>query len=226
MAAPSVKKQNAILWLERTGLSLITREKSALLRLSFTPDVIDHMEVVDGLKLQNLIHTFATQNSLGPLSVSVVLAPDILFEKEWILSQSTDQTAEEQQFLDSVPFEHLIQGQWIKDNKKKLAVVNGNLITQLKECFEKEGWLLTTVAPYFVVYGPTWNDQIAKDALKKMDSFKHENMFEKQISQEQLSPETAPNQDSRNRSLLPILISVFAFLAVVLIIVLVKNAAH
>lgn len=227
MTPPTTKKQNAILWLERTGLSLITQEKSSLLRLSFAPDTIDHLEIVDEVKLQTLIHTFVTQNSIGPLSISVVLAPDVLFEKEWNIPQSPEQVQEEQQFLDSIPFEQLIQKVWIKDNKKKLAVVNGNLITQLQQCFEKESWFLVTVAPYFVVYGPTWNDQIAKDALKKIDGIKHENMLEKQVNKEQLLKGSAPtNQDAHGRSLLPLLIPVFALLIVVLIVLLVKNARH
>jgi len=226
MASPSVKRQNAIIWLERSGLSLITKEKSTLLRLTFTPDVMEHLEIINEAKLQTLIHTFATQNSLGPLSVSIVLAPDVLFEKEWVLPQTVDQILEEQQFLDSIPFEYLIQREWIKDSKKKMAVVNGNMIFQLKQCFEKEGWLLTTVAPYFVVYGPTWNDQIAKDALKKIDGMRHDNMFENQIGKEQLSPGTASNQDTHNRSLLPVLITVFSVLILVLAVLLIRNTTH
>ena len=226
MASTSVKRQNAVIWLERSGLSLITKEKSTLLRLSFTPDVIDHMEVIDEVKLQNLIHTFITSYSLGPMSLSIVLAPDVLFEKEWTLPQSVDQTVEEEQFLDSIPFEHLIQRTWIKDNKKKLAIVNGNLLVQLKQCFEKEGWLLTTVVPYFVVYGPTWNDQIAKDALKKIDGMKRDNMLEKQINREQKSAGTESNQDNHNRSLLPILIAVFSVLMLILAVLLIRNAIH
>ena len=52
--AEKVVKQNGVIWLDKTGLSVYLTDKP-FLRLNFTPDVFSNLEIIDKLKLENLI---------------------------------------------------------------------------------------------------------------------------------------------------------------------------
>ena len=121
--AEKVVKQNGVIWLDKTGLSVYLTDKP-FLRLNFTPDVFSNLEIIDKLKLENLIREFIKQNSLSYLSFIFIMTSDVLFEKDWSLSQVEIQKKEENDFIDSIPFENTIFHSWVNDNRKKLIACN------------------------------------------------------------------------------------------------------
>ena len=109
--AESNKKQNGVLWLDKAGLSLYL-EKKPFIRLNFTPDTVSNLEIIDKLKLENLVHSFISQNNLGGISLILIIASDILFEKDWTLPLTDAQVKEEADFIDNVPFENIVTHTW------------------------------------------------------------------------------------------------------------------
>lgn len=219
-----IKKQNGVLWLDKTGLSLYLENKP-FLRLNFPPEMINNLEIVDKLKLQNLIHSFINQNSLSFLSLIVIITAEVLFEKDWSLPQTDTQLKEEEDFLDSIPFENVLEHSWIKDNKKKLIAANQDLITTLEDCFEKENCNFMAVFPYFL-FGAGVRDESVKEIWKKLDSFKHDSLLEKE---KEFGNEKNPSNSqtgSNNRSLLRFLIPIFVILIGVLAFLLIKNSLN
>ncbi|MEK7633706.1 MAG: hypothetical protein AAB437_02580 [Patescibacteria group bacterium] len=220
-----IKKQNGVLWLDKTGLSLYLENK-AFLRLNCPPEIINDLEIVDKLKLQNLIHSFVNQNNLSFLSLIVIITAEVLFEKDWNLPQTDTQLKEEEDFFDSIPFENVLEHSWIKDNKKKLIATNQDLITALRDCFEKENCNFMAVFPYSL-FGAGVRDESAKEIWKKLDSFKHNNLIEEdKVPNKEKSLINSQINRNENRSLLPILIAVFVILIGVLVFFLIKNSLN
>lgn len=217
-----IKKQKGALWLDKTGLSLYLENKP-FLRLNFPPEMINDLEIIDRLKLQNLIHSFVNQNNLSFLSLIVIITAEVLFEKDWNLPQTDTQLKEEEDFLDSIPFENILEHSWIKDNKKKLIATNQDLITTLEDCFEKENCNFMAVFPYSL-FGAGVRDESVKEIWKKLDNFKRDSLLEKE---KEFGNERNPSNSqtgSNNRSLLQFLIPIFVILIGVLAFLLIKNS--
>lgn len=219
-----IKKQKGALWLDKTGLSLYLENKP-FLRLNFPPEMINDLEIIDRLKLQNLIHSFVNQNNLSFLSLIVIITAEVLFEKDWNLPQTDTQLKEEEDFLDSIPFENILEHSWIKDNKKKLIATNQDLITTLEDCFEKENCNFMAVFPYSL-FGAGVRDESVKEIWKKLDNFKRDSLLEKE---KEFGNERNPSNSqtgSNNRSLLQFLIPIFVILIGVLAFLLIKNSLN
>ena len=58
-----IEKQNGVIWFDKTGLSVYLQNKP-FLRLNFTPDCFNNLEIVDRSKLENLIRNFIKSNKL------------------------------------------------------------------------------------------------------------------------------------------------------------------
>lgn len=222
MAEP-LKKQNGVIWLDKTGLSLYIEDKP-FIRLNFTPEIIDHLEVIDKIKLETSVHNFVNQNKIGNLSLIMIMTADILFEKSWPIPQTEVQIKEEADFVDSLPFENVAVHSWTKDTQKKIAAVNQDFITVFKESFEKDNCHIVAAFPYSI-FTPNIRNESVKDIWKKLDSLKHDNFIEKPKESSDTNKVfelTNPNK-KQERSILPFLIPVFLLLMGILAYLLLRK---
>lgn len=220
--AGSKIKQNGVLWLDKTGLSLYL-EKKPFIRLNFTPDIVNNLEIIDKIKLENLLHTFISQNNFGNISLILIITSDILFEKDWNLPQTDIQLKEEADFIDNVPFENTVTHSWIKESKKKLVAANQDFITVLREVFEKDNGHIVAAFPYSL-FGANVRNESVQEIWKKLDSLKHDNLMAKDLSlsKEKVSPEEQ-KKPAEKSFLMPILAVVFVILIGVLAFLLLKK---
>lgn len=220
--AEIIKKQNGVIWLDKTGLSVYLENKP-FLRLSFTPNVFNNLEIVDKVKLENLILTFIKQNNLSYLSFILIITSDILFEKDWLLPQTEIQKKEEADFIDNIPFENIVTHFWIKENKKKLIAVNQDIIHFLKDVFEKSNGHMVGAFPYSL-FGANVRNESVKEIWKNLNALKRDNLIE--ISNNPLpvkSVEVKLQNPEKKNSTLPLLIGIFVVLIAVLVFFLLKK---
>lgn len=175
-------KQNGVIWLDKTGLSVYLDNKQ-FLRLNFTPDCFSNLEIVDRVKLENLVAEFIKKNNLSYLSFILIMTSDVLFEKDWVIPQTEVQKKEEIDFIDSIPFENTIIHTWIKEDKKKLIATNQDFIFFIGKFFEKNSGHLIGAFPYSL-FGANVRNESVKEIWKAINNFKHDNLVE--ISNSQL----------------------------------------
>ena len=213
--AESTVKQNGILWLDKTGLSLYLENKP-FIRLNFTPDIVNNLEIVDKLKLENLLHNFISQNNFGSISFILIMTSDILFEKDWTIPQTEVQKKEESDFIDSIPFENIITHSWIKDNKKKLIAANQDFIYFIKDVFEKYNGRSVAAFPYSL-FGANVRNESVKEIWKNLNTLKQDNLIDVNSSPLPVKSNNTELQKSGKKStMLPLLIGVFVVLIGVL----------
>lgn len=213
--ADEIKKQNGVIWFDKTGLSIYLENKP-FLRLNFTPDVFSNLEIIDKTKLENLIRSFIKQNNLSNLSFILIITSDLLFEKDWLLPQTEAQKKEETDFIDSIPFDNTVTHSWIKENKKKLIATNQDFIFFLKEIFEKDNGRLIAAFPYSL-FGANVRNESVKEIWKKLNTLKQDNLIEINSNPQTVKPDVNNQQKSdKNKFTLPLLIGVFVILIAVL----------
>ncbi|PJC38731.1 hypothetical protein CO044_03460 [Candidatus Peregrinibacteria bacterium CG_4_9_14_0_2_um_filter_38_9] len=214
-------KQNGVIWFDKTGLSVYLENKS-FIRLNFTQDVFENLEIIDRPKLGNLIETFIKQGNLNYLSFVLIMTSDVLFEKDWIMPQNEVQKKEESDFIDNIPFENTIVHSWIKDNKVKLIAVNQDVIFFIRDIFEKNGGHMIGAFPYSLFRANVRNESV-KEILKSVNDFKQDDLIEisSQLpSKVNISSEQKPN---KKNSSLPLLVGIFAILLIILVYLLFKK---
>lgn len=220
--AEKINKQNGVIWFDKTGLSIYLENKP-FLRLNFTPDVFNNLEIIDKVKLESLIRFFIKQNNLSYLSFLLIISPDILFEKDWLLPQTDVQKKEETDFIDSIPFENTVTHSWTRDNKKKLIATNQDFIFFLKEIFEKDNGHLIAAFPYSL-FGANVRNESVKEIWKNLNTLKQDNLIEINNNQPTIkSNDTNQQKPDKNKFTLPLLIGVFVILVAVLGFLMLKK---
>lgn len=208
-----IVKQNGVIWFDKTGISVYLENKS-FLRLNFTPDVYENLEIIDRLKLENLIETFIKQGNLSYLSFVLILTSDVLFEKDWTIPQNEVQKKEENEFIDNIPFENTVVHSWIRDNRKKLIAGNQDTILFIKDTFEKNGGHMMGAFPYSL-FGANVRNESVRGILKGINTLRQDNLIE--ISNQMtIKPSNISEKKDKKNSSLSLLVSVFAILLAVL----------
>lgn len=216
-------KQNGVIWIDKTGFSVYLENKP-FIRLNFTPDLFNNLEIMNKVKLENSILTFIKQANLTNLTFVLILAPDILFEKDWPIIQTEIQKKEETDFIDSIPFENTINQSWIKDNKKKLVATNQDYIYFLRDIFSKENGQLIGAYPYSL-FGANVRNESVKEIWKSLNSLKQNNLIDTS------SPQTSAvnpiniteSKKTTKSSSLPLLIGVFTVLIGLLVFMMLRK---
>src|SRR3989344_8995741 len=98
--------QKIILFLKRDSLELYsTGFDGPKNRLVFPPDIVKYEEILDEAKFESLITSFLQKEIAANQKITILLSPDILFQK--IISQK-DKNLEETEFnkfKDEIPFD-------------------------------------------------------------------------------------------------------------------------
>ncbi len=171
------KKQSAILFLERVGFSFFAESLGHVVTFSFPQNSVDSLDVLNAGELENQIKTFAEQNGIQPCAITMILAPSVVFEKDFENTIVTEKDEAVQRFLDTIPFDDLNVKLLTFPQGTRIITTNKNLSDAIKTSFEKIGSSLVSILPYEAL-NPAFgnvtglNDQNALAIIKKLDSFK------------------------------------------------------
>ena len=156
--------KKVILFLKRDSLELYTADgEGPQNRLSFPPEIIKYEEILDEAKFESLITSFLQKELAPNQKVTILLSPDILFQKTITAADKTIQENEVKKFTDEIPFDAS------KTATIKVPAVDGlNLIATNKKLYlpiatavEKINSQVETVIPS-TLFGIAKNLQLTK----------------------------------------------------------------
>jgi len=145
----SKKLPTGILFIDNSRIDVYNYAKNVVLSLDFPQEVIKYSELLDHEKLHLLIKSFIETNKLPLSSLIVVLAKNILFQKDFVKDQETEGQQEllAQDFIDNVPFESV--GSKIVPLEKGIRVIaaNADLYESVMSTFQQSGFSIQSLLP-------------------------------------------------------------------------------
>lgn len=143
-----IKKHPALLYLEKNGFYFFEEGLTSVISLAFSETAIRDMEVINTAQLMTQIKTFIDQYQLTPAIITIVLSPNVVFEKD-ITGLARD-TQEEmvKSFIDTIPFESVLTKSFPIDKGVKVIGFNDDLYMELKNSFEKNQFIIENILPY------------------------------------------------------------------------------
>jgi hypothetical protein len=99
---PIFSKPNAIVYVRHGGL-IIAGKKITPARLTFNPDQIENMEIIDENAFTDTLRDFFVTNNLKSKHVLMVLDDSVVFNKTVTVSTSDKPAAVAQSFIDAMP---------------------------------------------------------------------------------------------------------------------------
>jgi hypothetical protein len=143
------KLPTGTLFIDSNRIDVYNSFKKVVLSLDFPQEIIRYTEVLDREKLHAQLKLFIETNKLTPSSLIVVLAKNILFEKDFVKDQETEEQQElqAQDFVDNVPFEAV--GSKIVPLEKGIRVIaaNADLYESIMSTFQQLGFSIQSLLP-------------------------------------------------------------------------------
>lgn len=180
-----------IVLLGSKGLFLMREDRNY--QLDFPTNVVKNQDVINSGGLNKLLIDFLSQEKINPQSAVLLLAPELLYEKN-ILALSPEEAQQKfDSFLVKIPFTQISKIKIFDADKIHVIATNAHLWTLIKDGLEKIGWKIELVlpAPAVGILGATLkNKEEAQTALQKLDDAKRYNFLNKapDVNQPILSP--------------------------------------
>ena len=211
--------KKVILFLKRDSVELYTADGDGPKnRLSFPPEIIKYEEILDEAKFESLITSFLQKELAPNQKVTILLSPDILFQKTISSPDKTIQESEVKKFTDEIPFDAS------KTATIKLPTTDGlNLIATNKKLYlpivtacEKLNCQVEAVVPASL-FGITKSQELTKGDISQLfKNSKLENASNFLLSQQDTDSQT---DQGESESLKKSHKYIFFILLVVLIII-------
>lgn len=146
MFASSAK---ALLYLKAHTLEIYLRGVEEVGKIEFPSVVLNHLEIIDQVKLNELIISFIAKTGLEKYSAIILLSDEVTFHK--LFDRDTPAKEEEmvEAFFDKVPLDKTkISKKIVPVGDKILAVAcNSNLYETIKNSLEGNDWKIEAIVP-------------------------------------------------------------------------------
>lgn len=142
------KKQPALLYLDKNGFYFYEEGLPSIVSLAFGDSVIKDMDVINPASLEVQIKSFVEQYKLIPGVITIILSPNVAFEKDITGLSKDDQTKAVQNFVDTIPFDSVISRTYPVDKGVKIIGFNEDLYLELKKSFERASFGIDSIIPY------------------------------------------------------------------------------
>lgn len=168
-----------LIYCQRNGFEIICNNFSNK-NFSASPESLNNLEVINEKKLEEeLVSFFKNQNSPAQ-TASILLADEVIFTKT--LDNNDKKTSVEvaQEFKNQLPFSQnqLIVETFQFKNQPILVAINSSFIRKLKVVFDKIGWKVSGITPYFL---------LNREQNEKLNSNKFSNLELKLINNKNFS---------------------------------------
>ena len=215
----STKKQTAVLYVDVNKAFFYAGSIGNTLQLSFPPDVISDLDLVNAGKFEQFIDSFIQSNVKGQeFEVILVFSHNAVFEKDLIITDPERIEAQIQSFIDIVPFEEVLSKSYKFNKKVKIVGVNKAIYDVIKEAFEKNKSVISMALPLSVLQETNAGLGVKMDLgaiAIKLDSFKQYNMIEREF--DPVGEQKTEDSKKPNRKLY-ILVGTFVILLLVLFV--------
>src|SRR3989344_2439243 len=139
----------ALLYLKAHTLEIYIRGVEEIGKIEFPSVVLNHLEIIDEAKLNELIISFIAKTGLDKYSAIMLLSDEVTFHK--LFDRDTPAKEEEivAAFFDKVPLDKTkITKKIVPIGDKILAVAcNSNLYETIKNSLESNDWKIESVVP-------------------------------------------------------------------------------
>lgn len=216
----------SFLYIHSIGFEYYTIGKSPL-AFHFIETVVKDLDVLSPGSLKESIKVFIQQNQILPSNLIILLSQTVFFEKDIAGGLPDQAEAQKQEFIDSVPFENSKIKTYPIAQGIKTVVINADITDTIKSAFEENGFVVEAVTPAIVMDGEiveengSLSSQSVGNVFNKWNFLK-ENSFDVKIASIPVAeaPKEEKKQSKKINKELIVLSGVFAFLVIVLIIVI------
>lgn len=201
--------QIAIVFLDKDGFSLYSPTLESPMRLNFTPDTVQDMEILNTDAFIAQATTFLTRYVIPPSNITILISQTLLFiqdiptvipaVEEGIPPETisaVEQQKKIQDFIDTVPFEIIESKTYPIENGIRVAATNKSIYEAIISVFEKQGSVIKTVIPAFILGLPNegLNDDVITAVINNSEALKAESFMIHPQEIIQLTPEEKKKQ--------------------------------
>lgn len=224
-----LKHDARIIYLSKSGFTIYGVDKTGDPSFVFPANTISDLEIVNEKDLSIQIKSFIETNKIEPSLLIIVLSSEILFEKDFPEQSKDQKEAEIRKYLELVPFENISYKKYQLAKGFKIVVVNTDLYRVVINEFEKQGFTVTAIVPYFLTGEQTadkksLNPEQIKYLYKKIDIIKQQSLISYQEEPElDIAQKEKINEQTKSSHSLTFLLVIFVFLFIVLIVLVLNQ---
>ncbi|MCJ7740759.1 hypothetical protein MUP32_05625 [Candidatus Microgenomates bacterium] len=213
----------SVIFLQRDKINYYDNSLPGVLTLSFTPDIIKDLEVINPPSLHLHIKSFIDNNKISPSQTLIVLSTNVYFEKDFPDSPEFHQDSELQKYIDTFPFENVSTKIYKLATGSKLLATNSDLYQNIKSAFEKTGFIIEAVVPIIVLgkdvaIADKLDEFSAKTILERFDLAKQNSLsIHQDLFSQNQNPKDKKGKKDDNLTLI-FLLPVLFILIIVLVI--------
>ena len=162
--------KKVILYLKRDSVELyIENIEGPKNRLSFPPEILKYEEILDEAKFESTIASFLQKEIAPNQKVTILLSPDILFQKTISSPDKTIQESEIKKFTDEIPFDASKTAtiKLLTTDGLNLIATNKKLYLSIATSVEKLNSQVEAVIPS-TIFGITKNQELAKNDIAQI----------------------------------------------------------
>jgi hypothetical protein len=145
------KKQPSFLYLDKNGFYFYIAGLPNIISLAFLPTSVRDMDIINSAQLAAQIKTFVEQYQIPPSTISIILSPNITFEKDIVGVTLEEQEEIAKKFIDTIPFDSVLTKKYPIEKGIKVLGINEDLANEIKSGFEKCLFIVDSVVPYQVM---------------------------------------------------------------------------
>lgn len=214
-------KKTSLILFDKNRLWLYHGTTGEIINLDFPTTVMKDMEVLNRDLFIKQFESFLSVHKVDGPRVDLIIAPSLLFSKDFPGVEEPKKEEAIKSFVDNVPFDSVAKITVHLDKVARVIVSNKDLITLIKRSLEKRKceMLLALPATAFtnVSVSTVLDEQTAQAILSQLDSLKSYNLLEASPTANPLMNITANAADKSHPKRLPLLLSMFGGLISVLI---------
>lgn len=219
------QKQTIVCYIDKNKALFYQDVDGSMLKMDFPPDIISDQELSGREKFEYLIESFLETNKLGKGNIIFIYAPDIAIEKDFPDELAGNKNEEIQKFINMIPFEEVLSKIYKLNKKTKVVAINQEIYESIKNIFAKKNFSVLAIIPSTVLQETvaelSMNIDLAFIA-NKIYSLKQYSMVNAGELSNQNTKEK-PSLAKKQKVRMYFLLSVFAILLFVLIIILIIN---
>lgn len=201
----NIKRQPALLYLDKNGFYFYEVGLPSVVSMAFLATSVKDMDVINGASIMNQVKAFVDQYHIPPAIVTIIVSPNITFEKDFVDLITEALEEKSKIFIDTIPFESVMTKQYPIEKGVKIIGWNEELYLELKISFEKCAFVVEHVIPYQLLGSDqsliqNLTQDNALQILKHIDHLKQFTMLNLQKEKTQAIQEQENKQISKPKS--------------------------
>lgn len=216
---------HACLCLNRESMMFYSPELIDLSILNLNSDIIQDLEIISQSALERVIKNWLSQAQIEAKTLAIYFAEENYFFKDLTDTKINPQDPEIKNFLENIPFNHVVTKVFPMSQGARIAAINVSLLKPLVTVLEKCGFTILAATPAYVfginISNP-FSKELAKKSLENQEIFKVYNFIDQEEVEKKLAAQKTFLSVEINKNLI-IMIAFLLILIVVLVVLLISQ---